>query len=51
MLKSLIEYTHQKLERNEAWLKHNLWNYFELKFDVEGEVVIPKPWEVLEEYH
>jgi len=26
-----------KLEKNEAWLKQNLWNYFEPKYDIEGE--------------
>ena len=42
--------TQPSLERNEAWLKHVLWNYFESKFDVEGEAVIPKPWEAIEKY-
>ncbi len=33
------------LKENEAWLKQMLWNYFEPKFDVEGEGILPKPLE------
>lgn len=36
---------HLNLKENEAWLKQMLWNYFEPKFDVEGEGILPKPLE------
>lgn len=40
--KKLNRISAPKLERNEAWLKHVLWNYFESKYDVEGEAISPK---------
>jgi len=35
--------TEPSLEKNESWLRHVLWNYFEPEFDVEGEAFLPKP--------
>jgi len=39
--KKLNRMYNPKLEKNEAWLRHKVWNYFEsLDFEVEGEVKI-----------
>ena len=39
-----------KLKENEVCLRQKFWNYFESKFDVEGEGILPKPSSKMPQY-